>query len=133
MLLRLAACLATAAAAFTFAGGPAAADGHGNPDHCGHGSHPECPTGYNVIVGGPGVDILFGTFGQDAIFGLGGNDRLRAKAGDDLVFGGTGNDILRGGLGSDTLRGGNGHDLCIGDSRDRFVACERVVVLSLLP
>lgn len=139
-MYRIIACfIAAFAAALTLGTTSAHADGDGNGHHCdehvGNG-HDECeepvpvPELFTVIVGGPGNDVLFGTRGRDAIFGRAGNDRLRGKAGDDWLFGMVGNDILRGGPGTDTLRGGRGRDLCIGDTNDRFLTCERVVVLT---
>ena len=114
---------------------PAQAGDHHDCDNDRSGHHHECPvpppvpTGFNLITGSRRADVLFGTTGADAIFGFGGNDKIHGLPGDDILFGGPGNDVLRAGLGSDTLRGGSGRDVCIGFRGDRFINCERVVVI----
>jgi len=99
------------------------------PNHCGFGSHPDCPPDINVMVGTRFNDVMLGTSGPDAMFGKRGNDRMRGALGDDALFGMAGNDRLRGGPGADVLRGGTGFDICVGDSQDRFRYCERIVRL----
>jgi Ca2+-binding RTX toxin-like protein len=101
---------------------------HGDP-HCQPAPTPPGPLPLRVIIGSRGNDVLFGgNLTRDVILGLGGNDRLAGKAGNDRLRGGPGNDVLVGGRGADVLNGGAGRDLCIGDTRDIFRGCERVII-----
>jgi Ca2+-binding RTX toxin-like protein len=140
MTIKLAAVAASIAAAGIITVGTASsasADDHpcDNGEH--HGDH-HCvpvpapvpgPLPLRVIIGSRGADVLFGgNLTRDVILGLGGNDRIAGKAGNDRLLGGGGNDILIGGRGADVMNGGRGRDLCIGDTRDIFRGCERVVI-----
>ena len=130
MIRTLAAAAITAVTALTVLGTVPSADastGHHHPTRTND-------EGFNVIIGTRVDDTLFGTRDADAIFGRGGNDRLVGNGGGDLLFGNRGDDTLIDNQPSFfgnvvTLRGGLGNDLCIGNTNDRFLNCETVIVL----
>lgn len=135
MMIKLAAVAVSLAASGLITMAPAQADDH--PCHNGHHhGDPHCqpppppaPLPVKLILGSPGNDVLFGTnTTRDIIVAFGGNDRLAGKAGNDRLRGGRGRDVLVGGPGADVLRGGRGRDICFGDTNDRFLGCERVII-----
>ena len=86
--------------------------------------------GQDVFLGGGGADLLGDLEGRgDTLRGGGGADALRSMNGKaDSLRGGSGADDIRSVDGeADSLRGGSGFDLCIGDRRDSYVGCERVI------
>lgn len=88
-----------------------------------------CPSGFNLVDGGPGddritggdaADLIYGDPGNDAIRGLGGKDVLVSGKGNDRIFGGSGDDVIEGGPGGDVIRAGPGDDVIVdgpGDDR----------------
>lgn len=95
-------------------------------------------SGRDVLDGGPGNDLLHGNAdndrliggpGNDVLSGDIGNDKISCGTGTDKALGGTGFDAIdcRDGRGGDTINGGRGRDSCIGDKRDKFIACEKIV------
>ncbi len=92
------------------------------------------PQGFNLITGTRHNDTIFGSRGDDAIFAFAGDDRVVTQGGSDVVFGGRGSDTLIDNGPSffgnvATLRGGSGDDVCIGNTNDRFLNCETVIIL----
>ena len=105
------------------------------------------PRGACEILGTHAADVLLGTARSEVICGFGGADSLRGQRGEDVFVGADGADLLRdlegrgdtlrGGGGADyirsvdgkadSLRGGSGFDRCVGDRRDSYVECERVI------
>jgi Ca2+-binding RTX toxin-like protein len=91
-------------------------------------------SGVEVDVG-PGDDAINASTGADSLHGGPGDDRIRSGGGPDNVIPGAGKDRVRAGGGSDRVRSrdgsrdfvgcGAGADNVRGDSRDRFLSCER--------
>ena len=71
--------------------------------------------GNDELHGGEGQDLLLGGAGDDKLFGDEGNDTLDGGTGRDELHGGAGNDTLDGAAGVDTLVGGLGDDTLWGD------------------
>jgi hypothetical protein len=87
-------------------------------------------SGNDTLDGGPGVDVLNGDAGNDVMHGGVGNDTISCSTGRvDKAYGDAGNDKLtcRDRVGGDVIDGGPGTDTCIGDRKDIFRRCERVV------
>jgi hypothetical protein len=87
-------------------------------------------SGNDALDGGPGVDVLNGDAGNDVMHGGVGNDTISCSTGRvDKAYGDAGNDKLtcRDRVGGDVIDGGPGTDTCIGDRKDIFRRCERVV------
>jgi len=99
----------------TFAGADVICAGAGRDRVDAGTSH---PSGFDLVLGGPGDDRL--SLGPELgkLFGQGGNDVLLGSRGGDNLYGGPGNDVLRGRsnpfFNSDILYGGPGNDILLG-------------------
>ena len=72
--------------------------------------------GFDLFVGGSGMDEMYGGGDGDILDAGAGNDKLYGGAGYDLLIGGAGVDELHGGEGNDTLDGGTGNDTLHGEA-----------------
>ena len=100
------AALATAAALWLPATGPAAAPGAAG--------ELRCLGALVTITGTDGPDQIRGTSGPDAIYAGGGNDSIVGLNGGDRICGGPGDDVIGGGLRADRISGGPGNDTISG-------------------